>query len=681
MTWGDGASGTVRVEGDDVRFIAGDGAHARAASITFGPGRGDGGNVEVAATRSFEMNGNGFLADWTHFVTATEGSGRGGNILIDAPAVSIDRGNLFARTRFGTGLAGSIRVDADTVVLRNEAGIGSLNEGPREGASVTIATRTLEAADTSFISADATGSGNAGRVRLTAQRARFTGASGITAASFGSGNAGEVVVDVSESLEMVERSVGTYQDLGGGGPRGAPVWPGGFSLSATGSGSAGSFHLRAPSIVLDDGRIRSTAEAAGDGGRVTIEAGTLVMRNGAQIDAKTSPDSTGAAGSMTIRVNGAFEISGRSPVDGAFSGLYAETQGSGRGGNIDVRADALTVDRAIIRSSTAGSGRAGSIRIEGGDIALTRGGWIDAGTAAASAGPGGDIEVKAARSLSLSGHDNVPLDSVTPPSGVRVSPATLGRQESGVASAISSNTSGAGIGGNVTLIAPRVSVADGAHISANSSGSAAAGSILVDSRPGSIVIRGGSITTQAGSSDGGNITLMAGNRVHIRNGEISTSVGAGAGSGGNIFIDPTFVILERARIAANAFGGSGGNIDVVTGYFLASSDSRLEASSQLGVAGNVQVSAVQSEVVSELPALPAQFFDASGVLREACTPRAAGSSRLVDVGRGGIQAATLGYSASRYFDDSPAPASQALVPTSTAAARGQSVLLAGICGS
>lgn len=407
----------------------------------------------------------------------------------------------------------------------------------------------------------------------------------------------------------------------------------------------------------------------------------MALRNGAQIDAKSAPESSGDAGSIVINVGGPLEISGWSPIDGAFSGLYAQAQGSGAGGSIEVRADTLTLDRALIRSSTTASGSAGTIRIRSADVAVSNGGWIDAGTAPGSTGAGGSIDIQATRSFIVSGADRTPPRPFSAPTGPVVTPATPGREQGFFASTVSSNTSGAGPGGNVTLVSPSVTIADGGGISANSSASANAGSIVVDARPGSIWIDHGAVTTQAETSDGGNITLLAGNRLHIIRGEVSTSVGSGRGSGGNIFIDPTFVILESGRIAANAFGGAGGNIGVVASYFLASPNSTLEASSQLGVAGNVLVSAIQSEVVSALPVLPAQFFDASGVLREACTPRAAGSSRLVDVGRGGIQAATLGYSASRYFDDSPAPAAQALVPTRTAAARGQSVLLAGICGS
>jgi large exoprotein involved in heme utilization and adhesion len=109
----------------------------------------------------------------------------------------------------------------------------------------------------------------------------------------------------------------------------------------------------------------------------------------------------------------------------------------------------------------------------------------------------------------------------------------------------------------------------------------------------------------------------------------------------------------------------------------------LEASSQLGLPGQVQISAPRTDVISGLPALPAQFFDASGLLREACGGRA-GASRLVGVGRGGVTTTLSDYAASRYFEgEGPATAANEgeAAARSTSVAPAQSVLLAGICAS
>ena len=50
-------------------------------------------------------------------------------------------------------------------------------------------------------------------------------------------------------------------------------------------------------------------------------------------------------------------------------------------------------------------------------------------------------------------------------------------------------------------------------------------------------------------------------------------------TGGNITIDPEFVILQNSQIVANAFAGQGGNIQITAEAFLADPDSRVDASS------------------------------------------------------------------------------------------------------
>ena len=66
--------------------------------------------------------------------------------------------------------------------------------------------------------------------------------------------------------------------------------------------------------------------------------------------------------------------------------------------------------------------------------------------------------------------------------------------------------------------------------------------------------------------------------------------GGGASTvGGNITIDPQFVLLQNSQIIANAFEGTGGNIRIVAQQvFLADPASQVSASSALGINGQVE---------------------------------------------------------------------------------------------
>ena len=154
----------------------------------------------------------------------------------------------------------------------------------------------------------------------------------------------------------------------------------------------------------------------------------------------------------------------------------------------------------------------------------------------------------------------------------------------------------------------------------------------------------GRITTQTLTADGGNITLTAPKLVRLQDSVISTSVQGGSGTGGNILIDPEFVIVNKSSIIANAFGGPGGNITIIADNFIASADSVIEASSALSTPGVIQIRSPENNVENNIAQLPAAFLDASALLRGLCTARRTGApSSFVVAGRGGIPFDPDGY--------------------------------------
>ena len=646
VAYSTGSAGSIRLTGDVIRVADGGSSDVNIESGTSNFTTGDGGNVEIRASTSFTIDTTGNRSSFARIAATTQGNGRGGSILIDAPSVVLDGGALFSRTRFGTGDQGAITVRADTLDMRHDGRIVSSTEGDRNGSLIDIAARTIEMRDASYIQAVTFGSGNAGRVRIGAERIRMTGASRIEVSSYHSGgNAGDLSIDLTGSFEMVERIPWRGFNYAGS----DPVWPGGLTSQAFGSGNAGSISLRAPSITLHDGRILSSAVQNGRGGSVAIGGGSMTMLNGSQIDARSSGGSTGAAGSIDIQLSGDLRIVGRSPTDGAFSGLFAETQGSGRGGNITVGASTLTIDRGLIRTSTTGLGNAGTMTLRATDLAVVNGGWIDAGTGAGSQGAGGVVDIKATRSISISGSDSTAsaADAFTTDLLYGAPVRTVGP----FASTISSNTAGAGAGGNLALNAPRISVSDGGRVSASATASGNAGSISLVAA-NSLQLIGGTIVTEALASDGGNIDIRVGDLIRASRSEISTAVGSGSGAGGNIFIDPIFVILDQGtRIIANAAGGPGGNILIVANYFFNAPGTLIDASSALGLPGTVQINTSGIDLVSALAALPAQFLDATSLLRTACSVRgSSGGSSLRATGRSGLPFSPEQNLFSSYFD-------------------------------
>jgi large exoprotein involved in heme utilization and adhesion len=110
--------------------------------------------------------------------------------------------------------------------------------------------------------------------------------------------------------------------------------------------------------------------------------------------------------------------------------------------------------------------------------------------------------------------------------------------------------------------------------------------------------------------------------------------------GGNITIDPQFVVLEGSQIIANAFEGMGGNIRIEAGVFLADPASLVSASSTLGLQGTVNIQAPVTSLSGTLAPLPQAFVNVAALLPARCAARAQGGrySSLVLGGRDGLPA-------------------------------------------
>ena len=314
---------------------------------------------------------------------------------------------------------------------------------------------------------------------------------------------------------------------------------------------------------MEDGRISSSTIGDGRAGDLMLHVGRLRLAGGAQI-ASASGNNTGAVGSgqggeVTITADETIAISGRS------STISSNTFGSGDAGNISLTASTLRMDNEGTIEAGGAGGRAGDIRIGAANITLTGGASIN--TSTTGAGPGGNVIVTAADLLSISGQD-----------------------ANGVGSGIASGTLGSGVGGNIVLQAQRLELNHGGLISVLSLGAGDAGNIVLQAGK-TFRSRHGIVSAEAEQADGGNIQLTVGSRVELRNSQITATVGTGVGKGGNITIDPQFVVMQGSQVRADAFGGPGGNVRIVAGVFLADPESRVSASSALGINGVVNIQA------------------------------------------------------------------------------------------
>ena len=157
--------------------------------------------------------------------------------------------------------------------------------------------------------------------------------------------------------------------------------------------------------------------------------------------------------------------------------------------------------------------------------------------------------------------------------------------------------------------------------SSESVGSGNAGDIDIETYE-TFYCENGKITTISNYSDGGNIDIQTGKLLLFNNAEISSAVKGGNDTiGGNITVQSVFSVLNKTQIIANAYEGTGGNISIASDQLFRSSDSIIDASSKLGISGNISIQSPESDLTGKLNALPSTFMDATHWLSTPCEHR------------------------------------------------------------
>jgi large exoprotein involved in heme utilization and adhesion len=662
---GTGKAGSVTVNAESIA-MEGSGNPNLITGIfgsTFGPGAG--GAVQVNA-QSLNMESN------TGLQNTTFGPGAGGTLAVNVSEISITGSatpniftGIFANT-FGSGRGGSIQVVSDRIALANHAAISAAGFGSGDAGSVAVSTQSLEISSGSSIFTNVLfGSGNAGNLSVSADSLLITGfrdstnpfasTFDFTGLSTSTGTLGQRGGDMSVTASTI-----ALNDK-------ASI----FS-SSSGAGAAGNIHIDADTLrVSSRSAISTNAFGSGPGGSIDIVAGSVTLEgagaplgpNDSIVSAIASQAGTGggAAGHITIKA-GRLEV-----LDGAK--ISTQTFGSGNGGNLHIAADSLLVSginaelqaylrglshgtldsarSAILASSErsfigdAATGNAGRVRVEATDIQLNAGGSISSTTN--TPGAGGKIELVADTVL-LAGGALISAESSTSANAGKAGNVSISARDT-VQIAGSSVTTAAdhAAGGSLAIQGNDVRLVDGALVSAKSSGPGDAGNISIAAAE-TLYLANSVVSTEAVQADGGNIDLTAQHMVQLTSAQVTTSVASGTGAGGNISIDPQFVILKTSSITANAFGGPGGNITIIAENYLADASSVVQASSTLSTPGTVQIQSPENNVANDIAQLPVELLDATRLLQPGCSARRSGAPNSLTVAhRGGVPADPDGY--------------------------------------
>ena len=296
-------------------------------------GSGEAGNIKVTADNLLIVGSSNFLASGILAESGFAGlagqtfTGRSGDVNVVAQQLSLTDGGQISATTFGPGQGGNVSVSAHSLTISGfntsdnqgipivfQSGILASSELPGNqgaggaGGNVTISTNSLDVSNHGLISASTAGSGSGGSVSITADSILLNGS--------------------GAALPTRIAATTSYQTGGKGGD---------ISI-ATGA-------LQ----VLGGAEISAATLGGGAGGNISISGGSVTVSEvGSIITAQTLAPKGGTGGDLRLNVNSVSVLEGGQ--------ISAATQGSGRGGSIEITANRVTVDgsSAAIRADTSG---------------------------------------------------------------------------------------------------------------------------------------------------------------------------------------------------------------------------------------------------------------------------------------------------------------------------------------
>ena len=503
---------------------------SQVVSTTFGAEAG--GDIVVKASESIEMSGGD-----TKLATATLGTGSAGNLTIETGKLSIREGAFVETPTFAEGNAGNLTVRAsESVELMGVVAFEETIFDEATGEEETITTE-LPSALSADVNEEATGTG--GTITVETGQLMVRDGAQISSTTFGLGQAGSLIIKVTESVELVGET---------------PLRQGPSALFA---------------------RVGETA--TGDGGRITIETRSLVVRDGAEVSTDTF--GTGRAGDLFVKASESVELLGTTVDNLAASGLFAQVGGTatGDGGTLTIETERLIVK-------------------DGAQI----------GTLAGNTAQGGILTINASESILLSGTSS--LGDIRSSSGIFVSAEPAFEDASGN---LITTTADAG---QLTINTPELIIEDGAKISADNFGTG--GGSNVNLNVGRLIIRdggrvgAGSLVEEGSLSNergpGGTLTINASEAVEITGtGTVgSTPVNSrlftlaeGTGDAGNLTIfTPNLTVTDGGEVNVSATGtGEAGSLTVGAGS-IRLEDGSLSAETRVGNQGNINLNAPEIQL-------------------------------------------------------------------------------------
>jgi filamentous hemagglutinin family protein len=277
---GKGKAGDITI--DTKRLTFSDGASASLSTgtiiggVVFSTSGGLGGNLTVRASESIEVSGeSGVLGNAGYapssLTTQSTSSGRGGDIHLSTPKLTVRNGGIISAASLGIADAGDITINADRVEVQ---GIGS-NSGFGSGIEAS--------AGRAFVLVNPNATGNAGSLNLNVNQLIVRDGATVNVQALGTGRAGNINI-IANSIALDNKaSIDGTTDSGGG----------------------GNVNLQARDIQLRRGSRITTDAGISEGGNIIINSDILATLPKENNDI-TANARTARGGQVTVNVPNIF---------------------------------------------------------------------------------------------------------------------------------------------------------------------------------------------------------------------------------------------------------------------------------------------------------------------------------------------------------------------------------------
>jgi filamentous hemagglutinin family protein len=487
-------------------------------------------------------------------------NGEGGDIFVTARNLEVSNASrlqvgIFNDLGGPERVAGDIKVVATGDILLADGGRISNLVGPNgvgQGGGIELeAGRNISVFGDSSIVAATLGVGSTGNIHVKAAENVFMNFSGISCVVFGgTGNCGAVKISANRNVE-IDNNTAILS-----------------SVSEGVIGKGGLVEIRAGGnfVLTNQSRIRTTSLGQGDAGDINIAATGNVFLSDVEITSNM--------------------------IDGV-----------GRSGRIEVVAgqDLTAINNAFLSSYTAGQGDAGAVKITTGGNLTFDGSSVLTFVDSAAVGNGGAIELRVAKNLTLNNLASLTAYTDGQGNSGKVSIITgqdLNLDNSQIINVVSSNGVGNGSGVEINS-GGNLSIINQSQVNSSSLGRGDAGSINVTASEDVVLDRSAAIRSflnDGAIGNGGNIKVVAGSDLFVRNGSqlISSSLGQGNAGNINVAARGDVVLDGNAEIRSslnNGAIGKGGGVEITAGQdFTVVNDALLSASTAgQGNAGNIKI--------------------------------------------------------------------------------------------